>query len=152
MKAKQHNEIQDCLEKMQPRLTRQCWAAHTKQSFRSMCFALCGGWTGAVYSSCGLCFSPGGCRSTGWKARDDSRHLAADPQRTGPHHEDLPERPDRWRLWDSWRRLLHLHRSESPRTDLSSYHCGVFLTWKMKYKWIDGKPTCVHNRLQGSFD
>lgn len=103
-----------------------------------------------VRAACGLCSSPRGCCSTGWKARDDSGLLAADPQRTWAHHKDLPECPEHRRLWDHWRRLLHLHRSESPRTDHSSHHCGVFLTWKMKYKWTDGKPTGVHSQLRGS--
>lgn len=72
-------------------------------------------------------------RTEGRKARDNSRQLEADPQRTGAYHKNLPEHHDNRRLWDHWCRILYLHCSESPRGDYSCYHCWVFLTWQMKY-------------------
>lgn len=98
-----------------------------------------GGWE-LFIAACRWCFSPCGCRSTGWKAREDPRHLEADPQRARTHHKNLPERHDSWRLWDHWRRILHLHCPESPRTHHSRYHCWIFLTWKMEYNELMESP------------
>lgn len=101
---------------------------------------------------CPYCFSLCVCRSAGWEARDHPGHMEADPQGAHTHHPDIPECLHSGGLWDHWCRILYLHGSESPRTDYSSHHCWVFLTWKNEAEWTAGKPVSAHNQLWGAFD
>lgn len=92
---------------------------------------------GQVDSQSWAC-TPGGCFAITKLKNPVQEEI--DPQRARTHHKNLPERHDSWRLWDHWRRILHLHCPESPRTDHSCYHCWIFLTWKMEYNELMESP------------